>query len=278
MLRGVTHLISLAIRLGFPAVRSPAWRAVRIFRREGFNTFVHGRGSRGTQNRAIPLKNYLDGKRLETDESSGSGERGRIRFQRQPHEKQVERNRVPLSARRTTIAPTPSAGSNRSDEDNHLLAHHHLHRPNIDMESFSRLKKKVKHRLAGSAPKQKNTGANVGGESVDSTGSRPTPEPHVVAGGYDQEGKEPNADGGQGLPMTQLPQLDESGFVSAFESVNDQERGEADTGEGGVEEPHSVTEGSEHTERKDIDGEKLEQVYPSPSTASIPYNGKSDST
>ena len=78
--------------------------------------------------------------------------------------------------------------------------------------------------------------------------------------------------------MTRLPQLDESGFVSAFESVNDQEKGEADTGEGEVEDPHSVTEGSEPTERKDIDGEKLEQVYPSPSTVSIPYIGKPDST
>ena len=78
--------------------------------------------------------------------------------------------------------------------------------------------------------------------------------------------------------MTRLPQLDESGFVSAFESVNDQEKGEADIGEGEVEDPHLVTEGSEPTERKDIDGEKLEQVYPSPSTVSIPYNGKPDST
>jgi len=176
------------------------------------------------------------------------------------------------------IAPTPSAGSNRSDEDNHLLAHHHLHRPNTDMEPFSRLKKKVKHRLAGGAPKQKKTGADVGGESVDPIGSRSTPEPHAVAGGRDQEGKEPNADGGQVLPMTRLSQLGGSDFVSAFKSVNDQGRGEADIGGREVEDPHSVTEGSEPTERKDIDGEKLEQVYPSPSTTSIPHDGKPDST
>jgi len=57
--------------------------------------------------------------------------------------------------------------------------------------------------------------------------------------------------------------------VPAFGSVNDQ-----------VEDPHphSATEGSEPTERKDIDGEELEQVYPSPSTTSIPHDGKPDST
>ena len=109
---------------------------------------------------------------------------------------------TPLSACRTTIAPAPSAGLNQSHEGNHLLSHHHLHR-NTDMEfrdSFSRLKKKVKHRLTGNKPKLSETGTDVGGERVDSTSSRPRSEPHFVAdGGSGKEGKGLNADGGQVL-------------------------------------------------------------------------------
>jgi len=49
-------------------------------------------------------------------------------------------------------------------------------------DSLSKLKKKVKHRLTGNRPKPNEAGADVGGEGVDSTASRPGPEPHNVSG------------------------------------------------------------------------------------------------
>jgi len=138
-------------------------------------------------------------------------------------------------------------------------------------DSFSRLKKKVKHRLAGSKPKLNETGADVGGERVESTGSRPGSEPHVVAGGsHDQEEGEANVGGGQVISTVRLPQPDEPVSVLTRGSANDQERKEADID---VE----VTEGSELVGGKEIDREKVEPVYPSPSTTSIPRHGKPDS-
>ena len=188
-----------------------------------------------------------------------------------------------------TIALTPSAGLSQSHEDNHLLSRHHLHRLNIDMgfrDSFSKLKKKVKHRLTGRKPKPNETGADVGGERVDSTGSRPESEPHVVAGGsHDQGGKEPDAEGGQVLSTIRLPQSDELGSMLASESVNNRGRRGADVDGGEVEQVYShlhsdveVVEGSEPVEGRDIDEEKVERVDPSPSTTSIPHDRKPNST
>jgi hypothetical protein len=152
--------------------------------------------------------------------------------------------------------------------------------------SISRLKKKVKHRLTGNKPKPNKAGADVGGDTVDSTGSRPGSEHHIVAGGsHDQEGKEPSAGGGQVLPTIQPPQPDEPGPVPERGSVNDDERKGADFDGGEVEQTHShlysvdadVAEGSVSDEGNDIDGEKVEPVYPSPPTTSIPHDGKPDS-
>jgi len=148
-------------------------------------------------------------------------------------------------------------------------------------DSFSTLKKKVKHRLTGRKLKPDKTG-----ESVDSTGPPPGAESHVVAeGSHGQEGDGANADRDQVIPTVQLPQLDEPGAVLARGSASDQERRGADIDEGEVEQTHShlhsvdfeVAEGSGPTERKGIDGEKVERVYPSPSTTSIPHDGKPDS-
>ena len=50
-------------------------------------------------------------------------------------------------------------------------------------ESFSRLKKKVKHRLTGSKHKSGKTGGDTCGERVDATGSLLRPEHRVVTGG-----------------------------------------------------------------------------------------------
>jgi len=154
-------------------------------------------------------------------------------------------------------------------------------------DSFSKLKKKVKHRLTGRKPKPNETGADVGGERVDSTGSRPQSEPHVVAGGSnDQGGEEPDARGGQTLLTIQLPQPDEPGSTPGRGIVNDQERRGADVDGGEVEQAYShlrsdveVAEGDGPTEEKDtIDEEKVERVDPSPSATLVLHYGKPNST
>jgi len=186
----------------------------------------------------------------------------------------------------------PSARLNQSHEDNHLLlSHHHLLRSNTDMEfrdSFSKLKKKVKNRLTGrSAPKPNETGADVGGDRVDSTGSRSGSEPHLAAGvDHDQGEKEANADGSQDFLTIRPPQPDEPSSVPARRSANNQEgRGvDIDGGEVEVSRPHphsadaEVEEGSGPAVRKNIDKEEVERVYPSPSATSILHDGKPDST
>jgi len=151
-------------------------------------------------------------------------------------------------------------------------------------DSFSRLKKKVKHRLTGSKPNK--TGSGVVGETVDSTGSRPESEPHVVVGGgHDQEGKESYADEGQVLSTIGLPQLDEPSSAPARGIVNNRERRRADFEGREVEQAHShlhsvdveIAEGSGPAEGNDIDLENVKRVYPSPSTTPIPRDRKPDS-
>jgi len=60
-------------------------------------------------------------------------------------------------------------------------------------ESYSKLKKGVKHRLTGKKRKPEKTGH---GESADPSGSLPQPEPDVVAGGgREREGSGSNVEG-----------------------------------------------------------------------------------
>ena len=54
-------------------------------------------------------------------------------------------------------------------------------------ESFSKMKKDIKHRLKGSKRKADKTGTDGRGEKPDSSGSLTRPEPHVVTGGHDRE-------------------------------------------------------------------------------------------
>ena len=64
-----------------------------------------------------------------------------------------------------------SAGSDaQSHEASYLLSHHHLRRPSIAMslrDSFSRLKKKLKHPLTGRKPKSDNTPAGTSNAATD---------------------------------------------------------------------------------------------------------------
>jgi len=148
--------------------------------------------------------------------------------------------------------------------------------------SFSRLKKKVKHKLAGSKSKSTKAGADTGGSGLDPTGSHPGSEPHLVASdGHDQEGSGANTDESAIRP----PQPDEPSSVQAPGDANDQERKDPDIDGGGVEQTYpdlhpvdiEVAEGSGPAEGKDADGEKVEQLDPSPPTTSIPHDGKPNS-
>ena len=118
-------------------------------------------------------------------------------------------------------------------------------------------------------------------------GSLPGAVPHVITGGgHDQEGKGPNADGGQVLSTIQLPQPEEPGSMLARGSVNDRERRQTDIDREEVEQTHShlqslevdVAEGSGLAEGKDIDRKKVERLDPSPPTTSILRGDKPDST
>ena len=137
---------------------------------------------------------------------------------------------------------------------------------------FSKLKKKIKHRLTGSKHKPGRTGADAGGERVDATGSLPRPGPHVVASGdHDQEGGEANAVGEQVLPANRPSRPTTPEPVPEGGSENGQE-GEVDVDGREDSQKHSMRSGPSK-EGNGADGGTVEQVYPSPSTPSIPRGG-----
>jgi hypothetical protein len=149
--------------------------------------------------------------------------------------------------------------------------------------SFSSLKKKVKRRLAGRKRESGRTGAGARGESVDPAGPPPQAEPPVVAGGHhDGDGNGANADGQQVHSTDRPQQPDEPESVPAHGSENDQERGEGDVDERVVRYSHPrpdaemTVESGRGRDGKDPDGKKVEQAYPSLSTASIPHSGTPD--
>jgi len=126
----------------------------------------------------------------------------------------------PANARRSRGAAATS----------HPSSVHHL-RYNADMDlgdSFSKLKKKVKHRLAGKKHKPGGGEAGTDGEIVDASSSLPQPEPHVVA--TDEDGSGANADGRQACSTDPPPQPDEPGPVPAGGSETDQGEAGADVG------------------------------------------------
>ena len=179
-------------------------------------------------------------------------------------------------------------GIDQSHEVSHPLSHHHLYRPNTDMDeirgSFSRLKKKLKHRLTGSKREPGRTGAGEHGESINPAGPHTRAESPVVAGGRrDRGGDGANVDGRRARSTDRPQQPDEPESAPASGSENDQERREADA-DGRVisysrlRPDVEVTAGSGSSrDGGDPDG-KAERVYPSPSPASIPHSETPDST
>ena len=144
-------------------------------------------------------------------------------------------------------------------------------------DSFSRLKKKVKH--LGSQRKPGRPGTDVGGESADSENSFLGPEPHVVSG--DAEGI--GADGEQVSSTDQPPQPDEPESVPAGGGEN--KRGEEEDIEGmevGRRYSHldsdfeAVVGGRPGQEGGDVDGGEDERFYSCSSTPSTPRGGDPD--
>ena len=185
---------------------------------------------------------------------------------------------MPLEPRTIALALSAGTESNQSHEANHLLSHHHLRRfthTEMDIrEPFSRLKKKIKHRLTGSKHKPDKIGADASGERAD--GPLPRPGPHVVAGGgRDQEGSGSNAVGEQVFSTNPPPQPDKPEPVSGDKSENDQEEGDADLVGREGSQRNSMGSGPGR-EGNGADGGKAEQVDPSPSTSSLVRGGKPD--
>ena len=151
-------------------------------------------------------------------------------------------------------------------------------------ESFSRLKKKLKHPMAGRKRKPDGIAIDAGGEGVDPAGSLPRQEPHVVAdGGHNREGEGSNSDRRQ-IRLTDRPPLpDEPESTSA--RGNDQEEGEADVNRGEASQVYShshsgvevVVESEPSREGNDVDGENTERDCPPPPAPPIPRGEKPDS-
>jgi len=137
--------------------------------------------------------------------------------------------------------------------------------------SFSRMKKKIKHRLVESKRKSDRAGSDASGERADSSGPLPRQEPRVaVGGGHDRGGNGTDADGRQVRSTDRAPES-----VPAGGSDNDQERGQADV---------DGREVSQRSSRLDPDvavgigcSREVEEVRPSPSTPPIPHSGRPDS-
>ena len=197
-----------------------------------------------------------------------------------------------MSCRATpaAIAPAPRAwmGSNPKSHEaklksNHPQSHTHLRQSDTDMgirDSFSRLKKKFKHPLTGKKRKSDKTGADAGGERVDSASSLSRLEPPVVAGGsHAREDNGANAGERQVGSTDQPPES-----VQTRGSEGDQEGGDVDFDRRGVSQmdphPHSDVEvgvGSGPSGKGDgLDGEKVEQVDPSPSALPTSHDGEPD--
>jgi hypothetical protein len=134
--------------------------------------------------------------------------------------------------------------------------------------SFSKLKKDLKHRLRGRKHKSDRTGTNTAGERVDSSVSLPRSESRVAASGHDGEGSRISIDGRQVRSRDQSPQPE---LVLA--GGNDGKRREAGVGRKEV----TLDSNAEFVVNSEP-SQKVERVHPSPSAPPIPPTGAPDST
>ena len=147
-------------------------------------------------------------------------------------------------------------------------------------DSLSKLKKKLKHPLAGRKPKSGRIGTDASGD--DSTGSPSRPGSHIVAGGsHDQKDTGATADRPQGSTDRFL-QLDEPESVPARGSRTDEGDAVIDGGEVSQVDPHlysGVEDGAgsgPSGEGDNVDGEKVERAHSSPLIPPIPHDGEPD--
>ena len=149
-------------------------------------------------------------------------------------------------------------------------------------DSFSKLKKKIKHELPGSRPKPDRTGADTDGEKVDRGDSLPRLESRVLA---DVQGGGRAHGGGQRIYSMGTPlQL---GELAPAEGSRSGDQGGAESGvdgwEVGQRPPHlhldaEIAIGSgPGQEGDDINGEEVEQTYHSSPTSAIPHSRETDS-
>jgi len=195
---------------------------------------------------------------------------------------------------RCALAQNQSHEANHPLSHHHLshyhLSHHHLRRSNVNMDdirgSYNKMKKKIKHRLAGR--KRKPDGTDPGEERADSTSSLPQPEPHIVAGeqqephvvvseSYNREGGGANVAGERVFSTDRPLQPDGPESTPARGSDNGQEGGEVDIDEGEINQGHSQPHSDVDPAMGSGRSGEAERVYPSSSTPSIPHSGEPDS-
>jgi len=137
---------------------------------------------------------------------------------------------------------------------------------------FSKLKKKLKHKLTGRKRESDGMGIGSDRERSDLTSSLPRPEHNVAAGGSEAD---------------RPPQPNNPGSMPSAESETDRAEGEVRIGGEASQRPshmhpdaEGATESVPNREGCDTDiVEKVERVHPSPSTVLISRGtGKADST
>ena len=136
-------------------------------------------------------------------------------------------------------------------------------------DSFSRLKKNLKHPLTRTRRKPDKTGTDAGGERVDPADSLPQSVSHVVAGSSHGEGNKATLDGLQVYLTDRPPQPDQPELEQTSGSESDQGGGEAGVDGRGVGQKglhsHSdvevAVEGRAGREGDGADAEKVERVH-----------------
>ena len=134
-------------------------------------------------------------------------------------------------------------------------------------ESFSRLKKDVKHRMKGRKNKPDRKRVDAAGERVDSSGSLLRPESRIAASGDDGEG---SSDGRQVRSRDRSPQPEP---ILAGGSDNDRQGRETDVDGKGVGQMGSRLDPGVRVAVGGRPSQEVEQVYPSPNAPSIPPGG-----
>ena len=141
-------------------------------------------------------------------------------------------------------------------------------------ETFSNLKNSFKHRLRERKRKPDKTEANATEESVDSSGSLLRPESRTAAGGDDGKRSGASTDGRQVRSRDRSPQPEP---VPTSGYNDDGLRGKAGVDRGEVSQRYSRLDPDVEVAVGSGPSRQVEQVYPAPSTPSIPPSGKSDS-